>query len=352
MKPRSTNLSARAGGNRHRRIWSVVAVAVVALLLLSAMVWLSLLSPREANDPIIALPESQAPPVGAPIPPPTPSPAPVQSAAPGSAEPAPLQPPGPAADVAASPSPRPSPSADVAASAPPHRPSAEVAASAPPRRPFAEVAAGEPLPIDDPVTASRLFAGPDQFPPQDFGAYGILAFRSRAASQDRPRHLLICEAYVTSLPHASELSVEPTEQMVTVWPVDSHADADRLNLMSRTKLCDFAVDNYGLVTSLRAIKDAELANTDADISGIGPFLLAWSPSTDKGKKDVLVLVSNLSGVTTYRQAQELLARWSRAIEQNPQLWRRGWDLEKLRVEIRLWVDEYGPRILTVFGSKD
>jgi hypothetical protein len=56
------------------------------------------------------------------------------------------------------------------------------------------------------VIASRLFAGPDQYPPEEFAAYGILAFRSRASSQDRARHLMICEAYAATLPHADELA--------------------------------------------------------------------------------------------------------------------------------------------------
>jgi hypothetical protein len=198
------------------------------------------------------------------------------------------------------------------------------------------------------VTASRLFAGPGQYPPEEFAAYGILAFRSRATSQDRDRHLIICEAYIAGLPHASELRVEPAEQMVTIWPADSDEDADELNRMARTDVCGAAIDNYGLTASLQAIKEAE-ATKQADLSGIGPFLLAWSPSSEKGNKDALVLVMNLSGVTTYGQAQQILAEWSRDIERNPELWRDGWDIEKVRLEIRLWVDRYGPQILTLFG---
>jgi hypothetical protein len=109
------------------------------------------------------------------------------------------------------------------------------------------------------------------------------------------------------------------------------------------------VDNYGLVVAKQAIKDAELAGVDA--SGRGPFLLAWSPSIDKGKQDALVLVSDLSHITTYEQAKQILQLWSRDIEQDPQLWSNGWDIERLRVQIRLWVDKYGPRVLTMFGAK-
>lgn len=122
------------------------------------------------------------------------------------------------------------------------------------------------------VIATRLFAGPNQYPPEEFAAYGILAFRSRASSEDRSRHITICEAYVASLPHSSELNLSASEQMVTIWPVDSDNAANRLNLMPRTDICSVAVNNYGLVDALQALKDAEA--TGAEGSGMGPFLLA------------------------------------------------------------------------------
>jgi hypothetical protein len=203
-----------------------------------------------------------------------------------------------------------------------------------------------------PVRASRLFTGPDEYPPDKFAAYGILAFRSRASLHDRDRHLMICEAYIAGLPHSSELAlldIHLHDQMVTVWPVDSDSSAEKLNHMSRKGTCEIAVESYGLTIARAALFHAERAGMA--ISGIGPFLLAWSPSTDKGKPDALVLVADLSNVTTYRQAQEILLRWSRDIEQDPRLWRKGWDLERVRREIQLWVDAYGSSILTLVRNE-
>lgn len=204
------------------------------------------------------------------------------------------------------------------------------------------------IPAPD-VTASRIFAGPNQYPPEEFAAYGILAFRSRPSPYDRARHLMICNAYVTSLPHTFELTIARAEQMVTVWPVDSDSDASRLNRAPRNGICEIAVDNYGLVIAQQALKDAETAGVNTTDSG--PFLFAWSPSTDKGKQDALVLVSDLSDVTTYEHAHEILLEWSRDIEQDPQLWSNGWDVERLRRKIRHWVDKYGPKALAVIGVK-
>ena len=207
------------------------------------------------------------------------------------------------------------------------------------------------------LTASRSFAGPNQYPPEEFAAYGILAFRSRASSHNHSRHLMICEAYVASLVHWSELTialnVALNEQMVTVWPVDSDPDADTLNRAPRDSrlLCEFAISNYGLVVAQQALTDAELSGVD--VTDNGPFLLAWSPSTNKGKKDTLVLVSNLSDVTTYDQTRDMVQEWVLDIQQNPELWRGadGWNVEMVRAKIRLWVDKYGPKALALFGGK-
>ena len=57
------------------------------------------------------------------------------------------------------------------------------------------------------VIASRIFAGPNQYPPKEFAAYSIVAFPSRPSLHDRDRYLTICHAYVATLPHASELEL-------------------------------------------------------------------------------------------------------------------------------------------------
>jgi hypothetical protein len=139
--------------------------------------------------------------------------------------------------------------------------------------------------------------------------------------------------------------------MVTVWPVSSDEYSNRLNqLVDRSRdICQVAVDHYGLVIAQQAIKDAEL--TGENLTGSGPFLLAWSPATDKGKEGALVLVSDLSDITTYEQARERLEAWSREIERDPTLWIKGWNRELMRIAIRNWVDKYGTMSLAFFGIK-
>jgi hypothetical protein len=200
------------------------------------------------------------------------------------------------------------------------------------------------------VKASRVFAGPDQYPPEEFAAYGIVAFPSRASPHTKDRHVMICNAYVATLPHADELPVPRIEQMATVWPVREDAVADVLNHSRQPDVCEKAVLNYGLTLAKRALKEAMVAGVET--AGLGPFLLAWSPSTDKGKKDALVLVSDLSDVTTYAQAESILLAWSNDIESDPTLWKNGWNVERLRLKIRHWVDNYGSRTLAIIGLKN
>ncbi len=198
------------------------------------------------------------------------------------------------------------------------------------------------------IRASRLFAGPGQFPPEAFAAYGIVAFRARASSAERDRYLMLCEAYVAALPRRDELDLPDEEQMVTVWPIADDATAAALNEARGPGSCATAVDRYGLAAALQAIRDAGDERVGRDRRG--PFLLAWSPSSDKGKPDALMLVADLTDVTTYPQAEAFFVLWRDDIEANPEYWDDGWDVDRLRLAIRLWVDRYGSQIFTVLGG--
>lgn len=205
----------------------------------------------------------------------------------------------------------------------------------------------------DEIRATRLFAGPTQYPPQDFAAYGIVAFPSRAATATRDRHLLICEAYMAALPDTSEVDAPKLEQMVTIWPMGTNDDARTLNNNARrlkkvAKPCELAVDKYSIVMGKQAIDDAKKAG--AKLSGLGPYILAWSPSASKGKSDALILIFDLSNVTSYPQAEEYFRKWSDDIERDPAKWKEGWKLENLRMSVRDWADKFGPGFLSILGG--
>lgn len=196
------------------------------------------------------------------------------------------------------------------------------------------------------LRASRIFSGPEEYPPTNFAAYGILAFKATASNFDVERHKMICEAFIHAVMPSEKLAPPPKSQMVTVWPMASsqHASAATKARIDRT--CDVAVSNYGLPIAIAAIRDAEA--TGEALNGEGPFLIAWSPPSAKGNAKAVVLLADLSDIAEYKVASEVMYKWVQDIEKNPQYWERGFD-HRLRATVRAWADEFGPRLLNVIG---
>lgn len=195
-------------------------------------------------------------------------------------------------------------------------------------------------------SASRQFAGPTQFPPTDFAAYGILAFPAVASiEREQARHVNFCNAYLSVLQHTSKVPLPRGQQMVTVWPIESDRTAKRLNLLSRELVCIEAISAYGLTISQQAILQAK--NAGVDVSGRGPFLIAWAPPQTKGLKDAIVLHLDLSAFEAQENVTDMIRYWSERIVQNRDLWLSGWDAELTRIEIRNWADRFGSNILAV-----
>jgi hypothetical protein len=199
------------------------------------------------------------------------------------------------------------------------------------------------------VLPTRMAAGPNQYPPRQFKAYGIVAFKTRPTSSDRDRYDMICDAYKSSLPYYKDVKALPKDQMVTVWPVESNSWADRINEEPRERICADAVPHYGLAIALEAIDSAK--KNGAALDGQGPFLLAWSPGSAKGQPDALVLVADMSDVINNEQSKQIFAQWALDIQNDPSLWDPTWNMEKLRLRIQLWADKWGTRILNTYKSK-
>ncbi|MEY4354852.1 MAG: hypothetical protein RLZZ609_3093 [Cyanobacteriota bacterium] len=204
----------------------------------------------------------------------------------------------------------------------------------------------------DKIKASRLFAAPGQYPPRQFSAYGIVAFQSLPVDKDETnRYLSICRGFISAIPASSALlkqGIQYTEQMVTVWPLSMATLANTLNKPSNEDgtTCPKAVRAIDLVTSRSAIKSASRDLRNATFDGRGPYVIAWSPAISLGKQRASVLVLDLSNVTTSAQSVEIFREWSDKIEQNPALWRKGWDMNGIRFALRLWADRWGPGILS------
>jgi hypothetical protein len=201
--------------------------------------------------------------------------------------------------------------------------------------------------IANSIRTTRNFFGPHDIPPVNFAAYGIVAFPQKATSVALRRHVAICEAFMATLPSVSASSASVTEQMVTVWPVDDPTLARRLNSQFESvSVCQEAVAHYDLSTALIALKEAQTQKRKS-LAGSGPYLLAWSPSSQKGKKGSIVLIADLSNATTAEQYLNYFQKWRNDIEQNPELWRDGWSEAGLTTVIRDWLDKWGTMILSV-----
>jgi hypothetical protein len=198
------------------------------------------------------------------------------------------------------------------------------------------------------IFPSRMFAGPTQYPPRQFKAYGIMAFDSLPAAGDKARYDMICDAYVSSLLHYKQVKAPLDQQMVTVWPIDKDDEATQIEATARDKVCGRAVPRYGLSIAKDAIESAKRNN--AVLGGRGPFLLAWAPGAKKGEADALVLVSDLSNIVNIEDAKTVFIRWAIEIQENPALWNNGWDIEKMKIMVRFWADRYGSGILKYFKT--
>jgi hypothetical protein len=199
------------------------------------------------------------------------------------------------------------------------------------------------------VRASRTFAGPGEYPPEEFAGYGIVAFNLRP---DAERGRVFCEAFRQALLTDEELEAAgvPIEhQMVTVWPVASRETAETARA-DGSDACTAAVADYNFAAATFAIEEANRTAPDAPLTGPGPFLLAWSPGRTKGEADALVLAVDLSGVRTLEQARVEFLAWRDQIQRNPELWSPGgWSLETVRLTIQRWADRRADTILSLLG---
>lgn len=199
-----------------------------------------------------------------------------------------------------------------------------------------------------------------QYPPRDFAAYGILAFKAHSnnSPESQQRFYNFCRAYLTlthaqnlkhvsTLTHKSEIIEIPTsEQMATVWPVINDriaSDLNARNFRNADEICSVAIKNYDFIMSQQAIKQARAAG--AKLDGKGPFLLAWSPSYKKGQTDAIILYRDLSDTYLKEQAQEDLDRWAINIEEDPAFWKNGFTIEGMRIKFQKLLDSAGKPLI-------
>ena len=188
-----------------------------------------------------------------------------------------------------------------------------------------------------PLRPVRAFLPAGSIPPPGVGAYGVVAFSALPTDASRERLKKVCASYLATLPSQAAIpaSIPLRDQMITFWPVQGNP--------APSPDCDWLLDNYDLFGGTSAIQDAE--SQGQDLSGRGPFLIGWSPSTARGVKDAVVLVVDLSPFESQASFDGQFAFWRREIVENPSVWRGGFSLEGLRLAVRDWADRNGSNIV-------
>ena len=194
----------------------------------------------------------------------------------------------------------------------------------------------------------RQYLTAEEIPPSGAGAYGIVAFQAKSTATSRDKMLMVCESFVAFFPKNELIpsSIPVSDRMITVWPLD-----DPISEQAKSDDCDFLIDHYELVASETAMADAR--RQKAKFDGQGPFLIGWSPSNSRGKKDKLVLVVDLSADNTQQNINLEFLFWKTMIVQNPAAWRGGFSLEQLRTSIHNFADQYGSEVVAtikIFGT--
>lgn len=202
--------------------------------------------------------------------------------------------------------------------------------------------------------ATRLFAGPGEYPPKIYAAYGIVAFWDRIDPTERNRYEAICLAYLRSLdPAPAGMAAE--KQMVTVWPVTSGTVAKDLmsgpsfQTFDMNSQCNTALNNYDFQVGREAIRMARLQSKDVD--GRGPYLLAWSPTDKIGTDKAIILMADLSKTENFFAAREIFRIWIKEIESDLDLWNDGFTWDRLQRKLKALVDTYGAQIEGAFKAK-
>ncbi len=188
---------------------------------------------------------------------------------------------------------------------------------------------------DRSIHAVRVYLNGADIPPKGVGGYGIVAFTGKPTAATRDRLVRVCEAFTHYLPRQSSLprSIELSDQMVTVWPVeDPEAPA------AKADDCGYLTDHYDLDAGLLAIQDAR--RQKLRLSGIGPFLIAWSPSEARGKPDKVVLVYDLSKYLSQDSFNQSFIFWQSEIVKNPGLWSNASGWQRFRLSFRDFFDAH------------
>jgi hypothetical protein len=196
------------------------------------------------------------------------------------------------------------------------------------------------------LDAVRIFARSDYIPTvaAAYGAYGVVAFRSKPTPASQARLQRVCTSFLSALPPRDEgaVATKPDRDlMATIWPVDDPTVAHPSD-------CEYLIAHYDLYAGQTAIRDAERQGRELD--GRGPFLIGWAPSNARGEPGAVVLVIDLSPFDRQESFDEMFQFWQSKIVEDPALWKNGFSVERVRLVTREFVDQYGDNIMKAISA--
>ncbi len=206
--------------------------------------------------------------------------------------------------------------------------------------------AGPPPPLPPSLEPVRALITPSEMPPAGVPAYGMVAFGALPLPEDRPRFDAVCQAFrSTLLTHGQVAGTPVAAQMITFWPVRDHE-----GLAGDDPPCEAMIERYDLKAGLDAIRDADTRREQL-AARRGPFLIAWSPSASRAKPDAVILVIDMSAMSSADSFQDVFVTWRQKIIDDPKFWRGGFSLETIRLALRDALDTYGARLTPLFAPE-
>ena len=204
------------------------------------------------------------------------------------------------------------------------------------------------LPLPRGLVASREYLLRGREEDSDYGLIGYVIFTgSPGTERDQQRYEALYAAY-RSLPPPEDfeaLGRDRADLAVLYWPLDE-GNTNRAAWMEARGRTDYFIARFDYARARLILSCVE------GLRGPGPFILGHaepivcrgSAGTSLSRRDVLALDLSRVHETDFREALRL---FQERIAGDPDTWRRGFDMERIRLSLRMLLLSYSDTILSL-----
>ena len=179
----------------------------------------------------------------------------------------------------------------------------------------------------------RDFLIAEERPALGYGAYGYVLFTRESSPATQARDVAFCEAFMRGMVSAGSYpDVARANLMPTYW------------LLKRDVRRDDAGDCKELVSQYNLAHAKPHLSAVQRLAADGPVLVAWRTREPISGEEALVF--DLSRLTP-NDFPQALGLWQDRIARNPAVWNNGFLLERIRLDLRAFVQTYGATIIQV-----